>query len=237
MTYRDPSGPGPSFGEEPVRPEAPAASPRPPLQPFTVAFIAVCVAVNVFDMVGGEQLQRAGMLYGAYVSEGQWWRVLTTAVLHANLLHLAMNMLATFDLGGQLERAVGLWRIVLITVITALGASTFVLLFSYYNPTVGASGVISGFVGAMLPIATHEGRRILTSLVIQIAIISLLPFVSWQGHLGGFLFGLLCGVGLKYAPKKFAIPGLALLAFSIVAVFVAAQVGPNLSRLPAELSP
>lgn len=197
-------------------PAAPPAPVRAPMQPFTAAFIAVCVVTFAVDFLKLVPATDAGLLYGPYVAYGQWWRVFTTAVLHGGIFHLIMNMMATYDLGGQLERAVGAWRIAIITAVTALGSATFVLLFSFNQPTVGASGVICGFVGAMLPIATHEGRRILTSLVIQIAIISLLPFVSWQGHLGGFLFGLLCGVGLKFRGKQFAVPGVALLVFAVL---------------------
>lgn len=228
MTMRDRPG-APSEEEAPVY-DDPRAPARPPIQPFTAAFIAICVIVGIFDMVTNRRAAEAGLLFGPYVTQGEWWRVLTTAVLHGGLLHLGMNMMATYDLGGQLERAVGIWRIAIVTAVTALGSGAFVLLFSYDQATVGASGIICGFVGAMLPIATQHGRRILTSLVIQIAIISLLPFVSWQGHLGGFLFGLLCGAGLKFLPRRFAFVGAGLIAFAGFAVLVGLQLGPSFVR-------
>jgi membrane associated rhomboid family serine protease len=39
---------------------------------------------------------------------------------------------------------------------------------------------------------------------VQIAVMSLLPGISWAGHLGGFLFGLPLGVALRLGRKVFA---------------------------------
>ena len=109
------------------------------------------------------------------------------------------------------------------------------LLFGYFQPTVGASGVLCGYLGAMLPIATRAGRRWLLTTVVQIAIISLLPFVSWQGHLGGFLFGLGAGALLRLPRGLFLPLALALLAGS--GAFTAWSVDQGGRFTPARLAP
>jgi rhomboid protease GluP len=49
----------------------------------------------------------------------------------------------------------------------------------------------------------RQGRQSLAWLLIQVAVISLIPGVSWQGHLGGFLAGLACGGLLRLGPQRF----------------------------------
>jgi membrane associated rhomboid family serine protease len=136
-------------------------------------------------------------LWGPLVEQGQYWRMFSMAFEHGGPIHLLFNMSVVYTLGFMLERAIGSWRFLGICIVTALGSSAFALLFNFDVPTVGASGMILGWAGAMVPIATEQGRRELGTWLVQVVIISLLPGVSWAGHLGGFLFGIPCGVALR----------------------------------------
>jgi rhomboid protease GluP len=100
----------------------------------------------------------------------------------------------------------------------AFGSAAFILLFDWNRPTVGVSGVILAWVGAMLPIATRYGRWALGLWLLQVLVISFIPFVSWSGHLGGFLFGLPCGWAMRGSPERFgyAAPGLLLASGMLV---------------------
>ena len=53
--------------------------------------------------------------------------------------------------------------------------------------------------------------------------ISLLPFVSWAGHLGGFVFGLPCGLALRAGPRTFPYLAPILLFVSAAAAVAAAH--------------
>src|SRR5206468_7711605 len=131
-------------------------------------------------------------------------------------------------LGFPLERAVGAGRMAIISWVTALGSSTFALLFSFDVPTVGASGMILGWAGALLPVATRETRRSLGTWLVQVAVLSLIPGVSWQGHLGGFLFGLPCGYALRLGRARFTALGPVLMAAATAtAVLVARYLGTH----------
>ncbi|MCI0571090.1 MAG: rhomboid family intramembrane serine protease [Myxococcaceae bacterium] len=163
-------------------------------------------------------------LYGPDVVAGQWWRVLTTAVDHHDLLHLVLNMSVVWTLGTGLERQMGTARFAVVSLITALGSATLVLLLDFDRPTVGASGMILGWAGVLLPLATREARRSLITWLVQIAIISFLPFVSWSGHLGGFLAGLVCGFVLKRGPRSFHLTAPLLVLAAAAAVFIATRV-------------
>jgi rhomboid protease GluP len=144
-----------------------------------------------------------GSLYGPLVRAGEWWRVLAYAVEHANWLHIAMNMSVVWTLGIALERMIGSGRFLVVSLITCLGSAAMALVFSFNQPMVGASGMILGWAGVMFPIVTRQGRRGLGVWLVQVALISLLPNVSWQGHLGGFLAGLPCGLALRHGPAVF----------------------------------
>lgn len=185
--------------------------------PVSAAIIALSVAAVVGDFLTASRVTALGALVPSWVALGQWWRVLTCIPVHGNAIHLLFNMSVVWTLGVSLEQAIGSWRFAVISCVTALGSSTFVMLLAPEVATVGASGMILGYAGAMLPIATIEGRRSLLTWLVQIAIISLLPFVSWQGHLGGFVFGLPCGLLLRNNARYFGIGAPFLILGAVIA--------------------
>jgi membrane associated rhomboid family serine protease len=70
---------------------------------------------------------------------------------------------------------------------------------------VGASGAIFGLMGALLVIAMKV-RGDVSGILVWIALNFVITFwfqgISWQGHVGGFLGGVLIGGILVYAPRK-----------------------------------
>lgn len=173
--------------------------------PVSLVIIVASVAATLMNYATHDQFNQYAALVPAWAAQGQWYRVLSCIPAHGGAIHVLFNMSVVWTLGVSLERAVGSWRFAVISLVTALGSSTLVMLLAPNVATVGASGMILGYAGAMLPIATSEGRRSLMTWLVQIAIISLLPMVSWQGHLGGFLFGLPCGVLLRNNARDFGI--------------------------------
>ncbi|AKQ65357.1 rhomboid family protein [Myxococcus hansupus] len=205
-----PSGPG-ADGPGPRQ-----SVPGPPLPRPWVCYVIIAGAVGMFL---AEQLLAISMrvsspsgsivlpplaLYGPAVQAGQYWRLLGAVLEHGGAIHLLFNMSVVVTLGFTLERGIGSLRFLGLSLVTALGASAFSLIFDFDVPTVGASGMILGWAGAMLPVATREGRRDLFIWLAQVAVLSLLPFVSWAGHLGGFLFGLPCGLALRMGRQVYA---------------------------------
>jgi rhomboid protease GluP len=196
---------------------------RVPWVSWAVIVLSVAMAL-VPSLLGkaAEDVLEWGALFGPAVRDGgAWYRVLSTVIIHGGPIHLFFNMSVVWTLGFALERSIRSWRFLLVSLVTALGSATFVLWLSPPVPTVGASGMILGWAGAILPIATREGRRTISVWLIQIAVISLLPFVSWQGHLGGFVFGLPCGLLLRNRAKYFSVGAPVVLALSLLAVYFA----------------
>jgi rhomboid protease GluP len=189
---------------------------------FSYGLIAASVAIYALS-----ELQWGGAhpfaLRGAPVRAGEWWRVLTFNMEHGNVLHLVMNMSAVWSLGTVLESVTGTYRFTLISIACALGSAAAVLLLDFNQATVGASGMILGWMGAMLPIASKYFRRELWTSLIFVAILSVgfRQYISWEGHLGGFLWGVPCGIALKSGPRvhPYVLPVLVFLA--AIAAFVA----------------
>lgn len=139
------------------------------------------------------------------VADGAWWRLLTAAFLHGGLLHLAFNMYALYLFGPYVEKALGTWRFVVAYLTMAVFSSVVVYVLSPAGtPTVGASGAIFGLFALTLVLQTKakvDVRGLLVLLGIN-AVLSLRANISWQGHLGGFVAGLVLGAAVAYSPKK-----------------------------------
>ena len=170
-----------------------------------------------------------GGTYLPGVGDGAWWQTVTSAFTHVEVWHIAGNMLAVFILGPALERIIGRTRFLAVYVAGALGGSVAVLWLS--NPlssTVGASGAIFGLLGALLVTATKA--RVDRQWIVQNIMLGVLitvfgwRFISWQGHLGGFLGGVAAAAIITLAPRaRRAVvqwTGLALLTAALVALVV-----------------
>lgn len=192
-----------------------------PPTPVCGAIFVLCAIVYLADLALAQNaavgpLAGMGLLYGPAVTAGQWWRTLTNVFVHGGLLHIGFNMMVVISIGFVFERAIGSLRMLVISIVGALGASAFALHFNYAIPTVGASGMILGWVGAMLPIANRQFRSNLWVWLIEIAVISILPGVSWAAHLGGFLVGLPCGFALREGKRFWLIAPLLVLGAAML---------------------
>lgn len=166
----------------------------------TLTLIGLCLAVFVVDLVTPTAFVH--MAFAPELGSVEPHRFLTTTLLHAGFWHLAMNMLALYVTGSSLERVLGRGQFLALYLLGALGGSVAVLWLSspgttsWYTVTVGASGAIFALFAAVFVIQRHLGAdtaSILGLLVVNAIISVTVPGISWQGHLGGFLTGLLLG--------------------------------------------
>ncbi len=142
------------------------------------------------------------------VGAGEWWRLITSGFLHANLIHIGFNMWVLWQLGRLLEPALGRLRFGLVDLVAMLCGSFGVLHVSPDGLTVGASGAVFGLMGVAVALFRSRGINafdtglggvIMLNLVFTFAI----PGISIGGHVGGLIGGFLAGwiltdVGPRY---------------------------------------
>jgi membrane associated rhomboid family serine protease len=197
----------------------------------TKVFIGVNAVVFLLEMTQAGLINDYG-LYGPFVAEGEWWRLITSAFLHGGLVHLFLNMLMLWWFGSPLEALLGPGRFVGLYLVSALAGSAGALVLSPQALTVGASGAVFGILGAGLLL---ERRRIyvfgggaLMVVLFNLAFSFLVPNISIGGHLGGLAGGVLAMLALSRFGRGHAVYGrvglagvAGLLAVGLVSVAIA----------------
>jgi len=131
---------------------------------------------------------------------GQPWRLLSSMFMHANAIHLLVNMVALYNIGSVLEQKIGSTRVFVIYMIAGIAGGLASLVFNVFLASVGASGAIFGIYGYLLlsEIVEHyHDREALQSILISFAIFLAVTYllavqanVDNAAHAGGFAAGL-----------------------------------------------
>jgi membrane associated rhomboid family serine protease len=172
----------------------------------TRVLIALNVAVYLITVVQGAGLNAPGgevisrfALWGPGVAHGDWWRLITAAFLHANLIHIGFNMLALWWFGAPVEEYLGRARFIGLYLVSGLAGSAGAL-YTNKGVTVGASGAIFGVLGAMAVIEWAATGKLLGGNAVTLIAINLAIGVAYNtsggnisigGHIGGLIGGIL----------------------------------------------
>jgi membrane associated rhomboid family serine protease len=176
---------------------------------ITKALIGINVAVYVAELATGggvngtgSTIYLKGVLFGPFLEQGEWWRLVTAAFLHYGPLHLILNMVALYWFGSLLEERIGSGRYLLLYLVSGISGSAGALLWSggFLTPTVGASGAIFGILGAGLVLERQRdyvfGGSALGVIVINFVFTFSISGISKGGHIGGLVGGIICALGL-----------------------------------------
>jgi membrane associated rhomboid family serine protease len=201
-------GPATKIRPRPVR-RAPGIALATGVAPITRALIGINVVVYLITVVQGPGgLNSPGgsvyvrwVLYGPLVAHGGWYRLVSAMFLHASIVHIAFNMFALWVIGRPVEQYLGPVRYVGLYLVSGLAGSAGALLQAPLSPTVGASGAIFGILGAMVilewQVTGQLAGQAMSLVAINLVISFLIPGISWGGHVGGLIGGIL--IMLAYA--------------------------------------
>ncbi|PLS15894.1 rhomboid family intramembrane serine protease [Bacillus sp. M6-12] len=146
-----------------------------------------------------------------YISEGEYWRLITPIFVHSSFSHLLFNAFSLVIFGPALERMIGSFLFPLFFLSSGLAANAATYLIQPLTFThVGASGAIYGILGFFLFLALfkkeHLSRQnsqtILTLVVVGLIMTFIQPQINVLGHLGGLAAGLLLAPAILYAVKN-----------------------------------
>ena len=194
-----------------------------PTPATTRSLVGAIVVVAALEAIGAVDL-RTFALVPLLVGAGEWWRLATSALLHAGIVHLGFNGILLWRLGSILERRVGGISFAGIAASGMAGGSLGVIGLAWLSVTtplagvpvlgailatdprsftVGASGAVFGLMGAILvlirregidPWSTDLGSMVGSLVLLNLVLTFLIPVISVGGHVGGLLGGMLAGV-------------------------------------------
>jgi membrane associated rhomboid family serine protease len=148
---------------------------------------------------------------GIIAETHEWYRLVTAGFIHFGPLHIAFNMLLLYQLGQLLEPALDRVKFALLYFASLLGGSLAALIFQPGGLTGGASGAVFGLMTAAAIGLHRRGVNVFstgigTTLMLNIFItFGLRDMISWSGHLGGAVVGLVCGY-VMLAPRHKPVP-------------------------------
>ena len=134
-----------------------------------------------------------------------WATILSSMFIHGGFMHLAGNMLFLWVFGSSMERRWGPLRFVALYLVTGVAATLSHLAIDPQSqaPLIGASGAVSGVLGAYL--LTYPYNRIRALIVMFIITVIELPAVwllggwfVWQIFQGLTSLGLSNAVSVAY---------------------------------------
>jgi membrane associated rhomboid family serine protease len=177
---------------------------EPPVPRVVGAFLALTIVATVLEFAAfgtspsTSELSRAGGAGIGVVATGAWWKLLASNLLHANLVHVAMNAFVIYLTGRWLEHLVGRWIVAATILWSMLLAGIGAIVVDAPSVSIGASGVAFGLVGCALA-ADPRARTALGVVARQLAVVNIIgtfaiPGISIGGHLGGLVAGLLVGL-------------------------------------------
>jgi membrane associated rhomboid family serine protease len=182
--------------------------------PATYVLIALNVIVFLIEIASGAGgLSASGGkvsvdfgLYGPFVAEGEWYRLISSGFLHAGIIHIGFNMFLLLVLGRLLEPALGTPRFLVLYFASLLAGSFGALVVEPNALTVGASGAIFGLAGATFVIARGRGMDALAGEIGFLILFNLFfsfvaPHISVGGHIGGLIGGIICALAIVAGEK------------------------------------
>ena len=217
--------------------------------PFiTIAIIILCSLTFLWQLSFGENIQQVvyslgatpAILFGYYELPAEiarvpdWLTAFTSMFLHGGWMHLIGNMLYLWIFGNNIEEAMGHVRFIIFYLLCGL-----VALFSNALPDtastipmIGASGAISGVLGAYLLVFPHARVLVAIPLGVYLHTVRLpagwvLAFwfilqlintatsstasegggVAWLAHVGGFIAGMVLIPFFKHRHVRLFTPG------------------------------
>lgn len=168
--------------------------------PVTLLGFVLCTAIYLFSQMGWDKELFEALRFTDQLSgiTAQPWRLVTPILLHFSILHIVFNLLWWWQLGGQIEKQLGSYKLVLVTLVAAIipNVAQFYTGGPYFG---GLSGVVYALLGFLWWTAWLRPQ---VGLVINKGIVGLMlvwlvmgffdvigPPIANAAHLAGLMVG------------------------------------------------
>jgi membrane associated rhomboid family serine protease len=162
--------------------------------------------INLLVFIASLAYRKIIFLFGLQAATflEQPWTIITNMFTHSGVWHILMNMLTLYFYGSFLCQLIGAKNFLIVYFCGGILGNIFYLLLapSAFTIAIGASGAIFALGGA-LAVLTPKLRVYIFPIPVPMPlciaviggflILSLVPGIAWQAHLGGMVFGLLAG--------------------------------------------
>lgn len=201
------------------------------IKPYvTIAFVVICILVFFWQLSLGAAGDNAILAFGAVAAVlfdykqlpselsliPTWMSIITSMFLHGGWMHLLGNMLYLWVFGNNVEDAMGHKRFILFYFLCG-AISVFAQILPNPQspaPLIGASGAISGVLGAYVLLYPHARILVMVPIVIIMHTVRMPAYwvlgfwfflqifnsaaagnqqggVAWSAHIGGFIAGMI----------------------------------------------
>ena len=177
---------------------------------ITNIYVMICLVIYIYiQFINKEDKVYTALKLGAFYppnikEDNQYYRFITCHFIHVDFLHFLMNAYALYELGHFFEMLLGTIPYAYLVLISMLLSSLLCYSAAEISEkysrtiTIGASGVVYGFFGAIVALAFLNGgvyyqlfQSFLPVLAINFIYTVFNPGISKTGHLGGFIGGVL----------------------------------------------
>lgn len=178
--------------------------------------VAANVIVYIACMFTGDSLYNIGAFsIRNIIVEREWYRVITSMFLHADIQHLLSNMLILYYIGNVVEKYTGCVPYAIIYFLSGIMGNMFSagyeMFTGNYVSSVGASGAVFGIEGALLMLVIiYKGKcsevtagRLAFSIAFSLYCGFTSSYVNNAAHIGGLLTGFTAaGICWLFIPEK-----------------------------------
>jgi membrane associated rhomboid family serine protease len=201
--------------------------------PAVTAILAVNVIMFALQRIFPEVTEQL-VMSPQLVAEGEWWRLLTSMILHSPtfIFHIVMNSLVLWIYGPHVEQAFGTVRFVVMYVVAGfLGSAASYAFGEFAAGSLGASGAIFGIAGVLLvylyrrrssTFVYSEMRSVMVFVGLNLLLGFTIRGIDYWAHIGGLLTGMGLALGFDRGDKAApSVPAEILAAGLAVAIGIA----------------
>jgi len=179
-----------------------------PILVIIVANLFIYVLIFILGKISLPLTEKIFLSLALPMPEYFWaqpWTIVTSMFLHTRFWHIFANMITLYFFGTAFNRLVGEKRFLLVYFSGGIIGNIFLLLlagFAPYSVALGASGAVFALAGGLvmmrpkLPVIIFPipiPVPLWVAVMGGFLLLSFMPSVAWQAHLGGLIVGLIAG--------------------------------------------